>query len=284
VRSGPRFAATGERPDLPTQRRLRSPRNRSNLGNRNCCNRSHRRRWRATLQHSCPMRALQPIASVAPCPIPQHWPQRALPALARAMRCRSAAQPRGCRNWCAVSPLRPSRRGGRNNHTGAGQQCRLAARTGRAGALVRQHDVQSATLRLSPEHLGPVEVQIDVQKSQVNVNFSAASAETRTALGADCAAIARDIRQRRLTLGHTMCRPTRDLVHNLRRCRFETALAHAQTVEPVAGRGDPDARPGRRVRLNVPPGQRQFSVAIASSRWHKTLCSGSGTPHQPSAN
>ena len=44
------------------------------------------------------------------------------------------------------------------------------------------NDVQSATLELSPEHLGPVEVHIDVQSSQVNVTFSAAHAETRGAL------------------------------------------------------------------------------------------------------
>ncbi|MFI4913923.1 MAG: flagellar hook-length control protein FliK, partial [Steroidobacterales bacterium] len=42
--------------------------------------------------------------------------------------------------------------------------------------------VKAATLRLSPEHLGPVEVRIDVHNSQVNVSFSAAHADTRTAL------------------------------------------------------------------------------------------------------
>lgn len=42
--------------------------------------------------------------------------------------------------------------------------------------------VQSATLRLSPEHLGPVQVRIELQQSQINVSFSAAHAETRSAL------------------------------------------------------------------------------------------------------
>jgi flagellar hook-length control protein FliK len=42
--------------------------------------------------------------------------------------------------------------------------------------------VQSATLRLSPEHLGPILVRIDLQQSQINVNFSAAHADTRAAL------------------------------------------------------------------------------------------------------
>jgi flagellar hook-length control protein FliK len=42
--------------------------------------------------------------------------------------------------------------------------------------------VSSATLHLSPEHLGPVQVYIDLQSSQVNVSFSAAHADTRAAL------------------------------------------------------------------------------------------------------
>jgi flagellar hook-length control protein FliK len=49
--------------------------------------------------------------------------------------------------------------------------------------LVLSNDkVQAATLRLSPEHLGPVEVRIDMQEANVNVSFSAAHAETRAAL------------------------------------------------------------------------------------------------------
>jgi flagellar hook-length control protein FliK len=42
--------------------------------------------------------------------------------------------------------------------------------------------IQSATLRLTPEHLGPLEVRIEVARSQVNVNFSAHHPETREAL------------------------------------------------------------------------------------------------------
>jgi len=48
--------------------------------------------------------------------------------------------------------------------------------------LIAAANVQNATLRLSPEHLGPVEVHIDVQASQINVSFVAAHAETRSAL------------------------------------------------------------------------------------------------------
>jgi flagellar hook-length control protein FliK len=42
--------------------------------------------------------------------------------------------------------------------------------------------INSATLHLSPEHLGPVQVFIDAQSSQINVSFSAAHPDTRAAL------------------------------------------------------------------------------------------------------
>jgi flagellar hook-length control protein FliK len=42
--------------------------------------------------------------------------------------------------------------------------------------------LQSATLRLSPAHLGPIQIRIDLQQSQINVSFSAAHADTRSAL------------------------------------------------------------------------------------------------------
>ena len=44
------------------------------------------------------------------------------------------------------------------------------------------NNIQSATLQVSPDHLGPVEVRIDVQSSQVNVSFTAAHPDTRSAL------------------------------------------------------------------------------------------------------
>ena len=48
--------------------------------------------------------------------------------------------------------------------------------------ILADHRIEGATLRLTPEHLGPVEVRIDFQDSQVNVNFGAAHSDTRTAL------------------------------------------------------------------------------------------------------
>jgi flagellar hook-length control protein FliK len=42
--------------------------------------------------------------------------------------------------------------------------------------------VQSATLKLVPEHLGPVELRIELKDNQVNVNFGANQADTRQTL------------------------------------------------------------------------------------------------------
>jgi flagellar hook-length control protein FliK len=54
----------------------------------------------------------------------------------------------------------------------------LAARV----SLLSQRDIHVASLRLSPEHLGPLEIQITVQNDKTSVWFGAAHAETRAAL------------------------------------------------------------------------------------------------------
>jgi flagellar hook-length control protein FliK len=48
--------------------------------------------------------------------------------------------------------------------------------------LMSQRDVHAASLRLSPEHLGPLEIQITVQNDKTSVWFGAAHADTRAAL------------------------------------------------------------------------------------------------------
>lgn len=48
--------------------------------------------------------------------------------------------------------------------------------------LLANHKVESATLRLSPEHTGPVEVRIQMQDSTINLAFNATQADTRAAL------------------------------------------------------------------------------------------------------
>jgi flagellar hook-length control protein FliK len=96
------------------------------------------------------------------------------------------------------------------------------------------NDVQSATLRLSPDHLGPVEVHIDVQQSQVNVNFSAANAETRAALEQTVPRLREIFASGGLTLGQTNVQADPRSGSQATALPVRTALAHAQTVEPVA--------------------------------------------------
>jgi flagellar hook-length control protein FliK len=64
-------------------------------------------------------------------------------------------------------------------------------------------NIQSATLRLSPEHLGPVEVHIDMQASQINVSFVAGHAETRSALEQSVPMLRAMLAHGGLTLGQT---------------------------------------------------------------------------------
>jgi flagellar hook-length control protein FliK len=96
------------------------------------------------------------------------------------------------------------------------------------------NDVQSATLRLSPDHLGPVEVHIDVQQSQVNVNFSAANAETRAALEQTVPRLREIFASGGLTLGQTNVQADPRSGSQATALPVRTSLAHVQTVEPVA--------------------------------------------------
>lgn len=59
---------------------------------------------------------------------------------------------------------------------------RWPGQVGHEVRLLVERGVQAATLRVSPEHLGPVEVRIDIVNDKANVVFGAAQAETRAAL------------------------------------------------------------------------------------------------------
>jgi flagellar hook-length control protein FliK len=48
--------------------------------------------------------------------------------------------------------------------------------------FIHERGLQSASLRLSPEHLGPMEIQITIKDDKASVWFGAAHAETRAAL------------------------------------------------------------------------------------------------------
>ncbi|MEJ1961927.1 MAG: flagellar hook-length control protein FliK [Gammaproteobacteria bacterium] len=49
-------------------------------------------------------------------------------------------------------------------------------------AMMAANGHETASLRLSPEHLGPLEIQISVKDGQANVVFGASNADTRSAL------------------------------------------------------------------------------------------------------
>lgn len=96
------------------------------------------------------------------------------------------------------------------------------------------NDIQSATLRLSPEHLGPVEVRIDVHDSQVNVNFSAAHAETRAALEQTVPRLREIFASGGLTLGHANVQQDPRPGSQPAAVPVRPAFTAAQAVEPVA--------------------------------------------------
>jgi flagellar hook-length control protein FliK len=94
--------------------------------------------------------------------------------------------------------------------------------------------VQSATLRLAPEHLGPVEVHIDVQSSQVNVNFSAAHAETRAALEQTVPRLRELFASGGLTLGQANVQSDPRSGSQNAPLPVRTAFTQASALEPVA--------------------------------------------------
>ncbi len=96
------------------------------------------------------------------------------------------------------------------------------------------NDIQSATLRLSPEHLGPVEVRIDVHDSQVNVNFSAAHADTRAALEQTVPRLREIFAGSGLTLGQANVQQDPRPGSQSSATPGRPAFTAAQAVEPVA--------------------------------------------------
>jgi flagellar hook-length control protein FliK len=115
-----------------------------------------------------------------------------------ASRAATAVMPDGGGTAAGASALSPAAPGATTAAPGAGASAPAAAlekfiatpvtshEWGRAVAaevhMLAANGVKEATLRLSPEHLGPVEVHIDLQDTKVNVSFTATHSETRTAL------------------------------------------------------------------------------------------------------
>ncbi len=99
--------------------------------------------------------------------------------------------------------------------------------------------LQSATLRLSPPHLGSLEVRIDLQPSQqINVTFSASHPDTRTALADAMPRLRELFAAGGLSLGQATVQQEAgsDASGSAGRAsaRRAATLAVAQSVEPVA--------------------------------------------------
>ena len=67
--------------------------------------------------------------------------------------------------------------------------------------MLGHQKVESATLRLSPEHLGQIEVHIHLEAKVINLTFGAAHAETRSALEHALPQLRDGFAQAGLTLG-----------------------------------------------------------------------------------
>jgi flagellar hook-length control protein FliK len=96
------------------------------------------------------------------------------------------------------------------------------------------NNVQSATLQLSPEHLGPVEVRIEVQSSQVNVSFSASHADTRAALEQTVPRLRELMASGGLTLGQTSVQQQAHSGSQYASPSKQGSTASSQTVDPVS--------------------------------------------------
>jgi flagellar hook-length control protein FliK len=68
-------------------------------------------------------------------------------------------------------------------------------------AWCAQNGVQTATLKLAPENLGPVQLRVDLDGKHVNVNFTAAHLETREALESSLPRLRELLASSGLTLG-----------------------------------------------------------------------------------
>ncbi len=93
--------------------------------------------------------------------------------------------------------------------------------------------VQSATLKLSPEHLGPLEVHIDVQSSQVNVSFSAQHPDTRSALEQSMPALRQLMASGGLTLGQTSVQQENRSTPHYTSGSSRAAVSAVHSVDPV---------------------------------------------------
>jgi flagellar hook-length control protein FliK len=99
--------------------------------------------------------------------------------------------------------------------------------------------IQSATLKLVPENLGPIELHVDLQDNKVNVNFTANQADTRNALEQSLPRLREMLAGSGLTLGQANVQ---------QEARRESQFA---AVTPRVGPGDLPATEVRTARIAI---------------------------------
>jgi flagellar hook-length control protein FliK len=111
--------------------------------------------------------------------------------------------------------------------------------------LMAEHGKHTASLRLSPEHLGPLEIRIAVQDDQASVWFGAAHADTRAAIENALP------RLRELLASHGLSLADAGVSHQAPRNQREQAPASSTNGSLGGTDSDVDTPVSRQVRLGL---------------------------------
>jgi flagellar hook-length control protein FliK len=111
--------------------------------------------------------------------------------------------------------------------------------------LMAEHGKHTASLRLSPEHLGPLEIRIAVQDDQASVWFGAAHADTRAAIETALP------RLRELFASQGLSLADAGVSHQAPRNQHEQAPASSSSGSLGGAEGDIDAPVSRTVSLGL---------------------------------
>jgi flagellar hook-length control protein FliK len=126
-----------------------------------------------------PSPVMPDLIEIAVAPMAGAGPESATTDITAASACAAATASTTARSDVAATAATPHVL--RTVHVPMGDS-RWPGQVGHEVRLLVDRGVQAATLRLTPEHLGPVEVRIDIVNDKANVVFGAAQADTRAAL------------------------------------------------------------------------------------------------------
>jgi flagellar hook-length control protein FliK len=111
--------------------------------------------------------------------------------------------------------------------------------------LMAEHGKHTASLRMSPEHLGPLEIRIAVQDDQASVWFGAAHADTRAAIETALP------RLRELFASQGLSLADAGVSHQAPRNQHEHAQASGTSNSPGVTEGEGESTVARQVRLGL---------------------------------